>query len=80
MKTSVKLVRILEQVKTSTVSGIFTDLLSNCHKRSPRFSPGFEDTEKKFYFLIIIRLGKLLKNGFKFNHCQSQLVSFGVRI
>ena len=51
MKTSAKLVRILEQVKTSTASQVFTDLLSNSPKRSPRFSPGYEGKENMFYFL-----------------------------
>ena len=37
----------------STVSRVFTDLLSNSPKRSPRFSLGYEDTENMFYFLII---------------------------
>ena len=30
---------------------VFTDLLSNSVKRSPRFSPGYEGTENMFYFL-----------------------------
>ena len=37
--------------KPSTASQIFTDLLSNSPKRSPRFSPGYEGTENMFYFL-----------------------------
>ena len=32
-------------------SRVFTDLLSNSPKRSPRFSPAYEDTENMFYFL-----------------------------
>ena len=47
LKTSAKSVRILEQVKTLEV---FTDLLSNSPKRSPRFSPGYEGTETCFFF------------------------------
>ena len=35
----------------STASRVFTDLLSNSPKRSPRFSPGYEGTENMFYFL-----------------------------
>ena len=46
-----KLVRILEQVKPLTASRVFTDLLSNSPKRSPRFSPSYEGTENMFYFL-----------------------------
>ena len=34
--------------KPSTASWIFTDLLSNSPKRSPRFSPGCEGTENLF--------------------------------
>ena len=52
VKTSAKFVRIFEQVKPSTAFRGFTELLrSNSPKRSPRFSPGFEDTESMFYFL-----------------------------
>ena len=32
-------------------SRVFNDLLSNSPKRSPRFSPGYEATENKLYFL-----------------------------
>ena len=39
--------------KPSTESRIFTDLLSNSPKRSPRFSSGYEGTEKMFYFLTV---------------------------
>ena len=35
----------------STSSQVFTDLLSNSPKLSPRFSPGYERTDKMFYFL-----------------------------
>ena len=35
----------------STASRVFTDLLSNSPKRSPRFLPGYEGTENMFYFL-----------------------------
>ena len=35
-----------------TASQVFTDLLSNSPKHSPRFSPGYEGTENMFYFLI----------------------------
>ena len=35
----------------TTASRVFTDLLSKSPKRSPRFSPGYEGTEKMFYFL-----------------------------
>ena len=35
----------------STASWVFTDLLSNSHKRLPWFSPGYEGTENMFYFL-----------------------------
>ena len=31
--------------------GVFTDLLLNSPKCSPRFSPGYEGTENMFYFL-----------------------------
>ena len=54
LKTSVKFVRILEQVKTLyCASRVFTDLLSISPKRSPRdrFSQGYECTENMFYFL-----------------------------
>ena len=44
LKTSAKFVRILEQVK-------ILNLLSNSHKRSPRFSTGYEGTENMFDFL-----------------------------
>ena len=37
--------------KPSTASRVFTDLLPNSPKRSPRFSPGYESTENMFYFL-----------------------------
>ena len=61
MKTGAKFDGILEQVKTSIASRVFTDLLSNSPKRSPRFSPGYEGTENMFYFfykIIIFRLNK----------------------
>ena len=48
---SPKFVRIFEQMKTLTVFRVFTDMLSNSPKRSPRCSPGFEGTENMFYFL-----------------------------
>ena len=53
VKVSAKFVRTLEQVKTSTVSRIFSDLLSNSPKYSPKFSPGYEGTENiiMLYFL-----------------------------
>ena len=47
VKTSVKFVRILEQMKTSTAS----DLLLNFPKLSPRFSPDYEGNENKLYFV-----------------------------
>ena len=37
----------------STASQVFTDLLSNSPKRSPRFSPGYKGTENIFNFLNI---------------------------
>ena len=37
--------------KPSTASRVFTDLLLNSPKRSPQFSPGYEDMENMFYFL-----------------------------
>ena len=40
--------------KHSIVSLVFTDLLSNSPKRSPRFSSGYKGTENLFYFLRII--------------------------
>ena len=43
LTVSAKFARILDQV--------FTDVLSNSPKCSPRFSPGYEGTEKMFYFL-----------------------------
>ena len=49
-KTSAMFVRILEQVK----SRVFTDLLLNSLKRTPRFSPGYDGTEKIFYFFKIM--------------------------
>ena len=39
--------------KISTVSQVFTDLLSNSPKRSPRFSRGYEGTERLVYILNI---------------------------
>ena len=51
MKTSAKFVRIIEELKHSTASRVFTDLLLNSPKRSHRFSPGYEGTENMFYFL-----------------------------
>ena len=51
VKTSAKFVGFLEQVKHSTASRVFTDLLSNSPKRSPLFSPGYESMENMFYFL-----------------------------
>ena len=49
VKTSAKVVRILEQKKPLTASWVFTDLLSNSPKHLPQFSPGYESM---FYFLI----------------------------
>ena len=46
VKTSTKLVRILEQVKTIDCVSDFTYLLLNSPERSPRFSPGYEGMEK----------------------------------
>ena len=37
--------------KSSTASGVFTDLPSNSRKRSSRILTGYESTEKMFYFL-----------------------------
>ena len=37
--------------ENSTASRVFTDLLSNFPKRSPRLSPGYEGTGNMFYFL-----------------------------
>ena len=37
--------------KPSTASWVFTDLLSNSPKCTPRFSPGYESTQNVFYFL-----------------------------
>ena len=51
MKTSAKFVKILQQVKPSTASRFFTDLLLDSPKRSPRFSSSYEGTENMFYFL-----------------------------
>ena len=53
-KISSKFLGILEQVKSSGTASrrVFTDLLSNYLKLSPWFSPGYEGTEKMFYFLI----------------------------
>ena len=51
MKTSAKFVRILEKVKPTTASRVFTDLLSNSPKRSPRFSSVRLCTANLFYFL-----------------------------
>ena len=50
-KNSAMFVRILEQVKSLDRSRVFTDLLSNSPKHSPRLSPGYEGTENMFYFL-----------------------------
>ena len=44
--------RILEQVKPSAASQVFTDFLSNSPKCSLQFSPGY-GMENMFYFLII---------------------------
>ena len=52
VKTSVKFVKILEQVKTLACSRVFTDLLSKSHRHSPRFSPGYEGTENMFFFKL----------------------------
>ena len=56
MKTSAKLVRILEQVKTSTASLVFADLLSNSLKFS--ISEGtiriFDRPPRRRYLLTII--------------------------
>ena len=41
--------------KPSTASRVFTYLLWNSPKPSPRFTPGYEDTESMFHFLIISR-------------------------
>ena len=38
---------------------LFTDLLSNSSKRSPRFSPGYEGAESMFYFLYKIIISNL---------------------
>ena len=46
VETSAKFVIILEQVLR-----VFTDLLWNFPKSSPRFSLDYEGTEKMFYFL-----------------------------
>ena len=46
--------------KPSNPSRVFTDLLTNSPKRSPRFSPGFEGTENMFYFLNDIPICPLL--------------------
>ena len=51
-----KFVRILKQVKPSTVSRVFTDLLSNSPKHLSRFSPGYESTENMFYFINKIQI------------------------
>ena len=37
--------------KVSQNSRVFTDLLLNSPKRSPRFSPGYDGMENMFYFL-----------------------------
>ena len=49
------------QVNSSRWSRVFTNLLSNSPKRSPRSSPGSEGTENMFpffYKIIIFRLSK----------------------
>ena len=56
-----KVLRILEQVKLSTVSQVFTDLFSNSPKRSLWFSPGYKGRGKMFYFLNIRYVEKLCK-------------------
>ena len=46
--------------KPLTASRIFTDLLSNSPKHSPRFSPGYEGKENMFYLLNIYEPTPLL--------------------
>ena len=53
--------------KPSTASRVFTDLLSNSPKHSPRFSPCYEGTENMFYFLNINDLFDL--EAFLLVHC-----------
>ena len=47
----VKTEKFSSKWKSSTASQVFTDLLSNSPKRSPRFLPGYKGTENMFYFL-----------------------------
>ena len=42
----------LGKVCENSRAGEITDLLSNSPKRSPRFSPGYEGTENKFYHIL----------------------------
>ena len=51
-----KRLRVPSRRKPSNASRVFTDLLSNSPKSSPRFSPGYEGTENMFYFLISTKL------------------------
>ena len=44
------------KLRVTTASRVFTDLLSNSPKCSPRFSPGYEGTENMFYFLNRINI------------------------
>ena len=67
--TSAKFVRILEYMKPETKSRVFTDLLSNSPKRSPRFSPGYEGTENMFYFL----------NKYGFGHVNLDGIALSIR-
>ena len=50
--------------KFSTASRVFTDLLSNSPKRSPRFSAGYEGTENMFYFFYKIIIQFRLKDKY----------------
>ena len=60
--------RILEQVKPSTVALVFSDLLSNSPKCSPRFSPGYEGKENMFYFLNVTIPARILQKNKYFNN------------
>ena len=55
-KTFQSLYKFSSRLKPSTVSWVFTDLLSNSIKRSPQFSPGYEGTKNNHTCHDIVRI------------------------
>ena len=51
--------KVSSKWKPSTASRVFTDLLLNSLKRSPRFSRGYEGRENMLYFLISNNMDKI---------------------